>query len=1647
MSEDKTENQNQDNEAIIERVKTTLKEDPSSLYLMKKGDYSVHVLIEEIKNLSSIKKDSLPKPIIKVTCFGQTKRTSKPSQDCEAYTFNEHIYFDATDLSVDTLDSSKVLIEAYDYHNFEREYYFGIQEFDFEYIYSKEKHCIKNLWIALANPEAKDITKINGYLKLSISISSTEDEKVELNPDPASDSDCMLPPQIKTTYKQLQIYIFKGEQFPDMDNMFGKERTTDKRCDGCLEVKYLGITKSTQIVSMKKEIIQWNELIEMPVPQPIISQKVIFTVKDKSKNIVGSFMLTINDILSGKYENLTLLDIYGSLKAADNSKGGKLMNENPELGSRWKGRVYLKINYKDAEYPVAGVQKITDMDLIQTVNNTARKHLWSLYIKLYSAYYLPTEDGSYGIKFTVQHQAENIFEKSAINRNIDWNLCKNFAINTFTANLEELPDLIIYLTQKGKEICFQRIKLYHFHLNDDTLVIKLFPEPCVGTVKEVFLSGIVKLKIKLFNKALDDKEKCDVSAFRDGDESGGANVNMGISNILSGGGAQMNNFGEDEDLENMLNENNNEAQYQQPQDLLNKNQGEFKYYTIVACIYMTRYIIAGDSTGLSDPYCKISINGEKRETSVRYKCANGIWNEKLVFDTVSFNYKDQSTWPVMLLTVMDKDYTSSDMLGYSYVWLSDTNYKYNSPAKIKPKWEQLYLQKSNRAQGQILLSFYIFDNEHRDNLNRIDIEPETVPFNVEINALGLRDLKPLSFIKIKKPFISFDLNSINVSTVNGENLQPVTTLPNDVGANPNINSVIKFIVKLPKDELFIPEFQCDVYDHVLGGLSKRVLGVFLIDLKQIISETKRHYKEEYEEAERVTKLLGEKENKKNIKNNINIGMSEKDDINNEIADSKDNLAIGNGNDINDPLMDTAVPDNIGFEKSNKQFKPSLSSSFLCHFPTDLNNIYRGQINNDLLEKEKHNSEYFVLKPSFTEYNLPKKLKQKSGKNDEKKNTDNKNTKQENGMRELVNKSNAGQGFVEQVEDDNLIEDTKNTPNPDLYFPIGFNKNDNPLKGKEKGEIKKMLGEIEVSDDEDEKEGLIKKTDKKITNNKKHYRRIYRKELEQVKELSLGAPFIKCHLLRNKYEDTLSSINNLLEGMKNEDNKIIKRFKPKKVEKTGKLRAVNNLRMNYIETDEEFLRNKELTFDTKNYGYFKGLIRIAEKSEYDEHKKYIKNIIDKYNGELPPELTFLTAFDDLGKSVLVKRSVIVRVYVLELNNLARRDTFSESDPYIKILLGDKVLVNEKKKYIKDSKNCKWYQYYDLRIELPGSSKLRLQVMDYDNLFSDDLVGETSIDIEDRYFDNRWQALENKPIEVRQLYHPDYERSQGEVIMWLEMFDQNEENRMEPWNIEPEPISTLQMRLIIYETDGMENLDIEDTSDIYVMAYLDAKNKAQTDVHYRCSTGQGSFNWRMLIPIEMPRDKYDLTIQVFDSDIIAKDDFICGGRLNLYQLLYDVNILDLPLKLSSDYYSSLPKEKRFSNIEFCGKDEDEEGVKFWVQLEKQGKKGGRVLCSLEIVPQWYADMHPVGKGRDEPNMNPYLPPPVGRVKFSWNPFTMLNQLTGPKFRKKCYCIVCIICLIIYLIFLVPYIVYFISGEIFNPFNYTGGKSKSNDEKKNN
>ena len=45
--------------------------------------------------------------------------------------------------------------------------------------------------------------------------------------------------------------------------------------------------------------------------------------------------------------------------------------------------------------PIAGKKPFEDKDLINKVNNTSRKNLRSLFIKLFSPYHLPEKDSEY----------------------------------------------------------------------------------------------------------------------------------------------------------------------------------------------------------------------------------------------------------------------------------------------------------------------------------------------------------------------------------------------------------------------------------------------------------------------------------------------------------------------------------------------------------------------------------------------------------------------------------------------------------------------------------------------------------------------------------------------------------------------------------------------------------------------------------------------------------------------------------------------------------------------------------------------------------------------------------------------------------------------------------------------------------------------------------------------------------------------------------------------------------------------------------------------------------------------------------------------------------------------------------------------------
>jgi len=168
--------------------------------------------------------------------------------------------------------------------------------------------------------------------------------------------------------------------------------------------------------------------------------------------------------------------------------------------------------------------------------------------------------------------------------------------------------------------------------------------------------------------------------------------------------------------------------------------------------------------------------------------------------------------------------------------------------------------------------------------------------------------------------------------------------------------------------------------------------------------------------------------------------------------------------------------------------------------------------------------------------------------------------------------------------------------------------------------------------------------------------------------------------------------------------------------------------------------------------------------------------------------------------------------------------------------------------------------------------------------------------------------------------------------------------------------------------------------------------------------------MKFPITLPQPENTLTIQIWDRDIFSRNDFIAESTV----LFNDI------AKIALEENSRIKKKGVSEN--FKERVMNVENEKFWVACKKRDKHGGfadggKVLISFELVPDKRAQACPVGEGRNDPNIDPKLPPPIGRFEWSLNPLKLLSQLVGPEFKAKiCLILCCALCCLI-LIFIFP------------------------------
>lgn len=337
---------------------------------------------------------------------------------------------------------------------------------------------------------------------------------------------------------------------------------------------------------------------------------------------------------------------------------------------------------------------------------------------------------------------------------------------------------------------------------------------------------------------------------------------------------------------------------------------------------------------------------------------------------------------------------------------------------------------------------------------------------------------------------------------------------------------------------------------------------------------------------------------------------------------------------------------------------------------------------------------------------------------------------------------------------------------------------------------------------------------------------------------------------------------------------------------------------------------------KTVGKVKGLVRVYRlRKQRSDGSLEPEDEVGGYGSDEP------LLGKDLMDQLMNPKKYKIRLYVLRGVKLAKMDVdmwgnASGSDPYLLVNLG-KDVFNDRQNAVDDVTDVDFYKMVEFDAELPGTSQLQIQVMDKDTIGSDDLIGRTTIDLEDRWFDGRWQNMgvenmitpgqdpkdaakvrwQTKPVERRNLYQPKKSAPQGVLECWVDILKPEVATTFPPDDVSLPPKQMFEVRVVIWKTKNVPPMDsLEGMSDLYVKCWPEGCKPQETDTHWRCKKGKASFNWRILFDVELGHSTRAMKfpyfhLQLWDRDLLKWNDCAGEGTINLgkyYRKAYKRNI---------------------------------------------------------------------------------------------------------------------------------------------------------------
>ncbi|CAM9226495.1 unnamed protein product, partial [Choristocarpus tenellus] len=838
-------------------------------------------------------------------------------------------------------------------------------------------------------------------------------------------------------------------------------------------------------------------------------------------------------------------------------------------------------------------------------------------------------------------------------------------------------------------------------------------------------------------------------------------------------------------------------------------------------IFQCRGLPSSEASGLLDPYVKIRFMGQKQKTKHEESTSNPCF-----YQTIEFHEmlpRDLRFAPEIRVEVWDRDVLGSNthLAGCRFP-ISAAILSAQTGARVpEPNWHQLRDTSGEPGIGEVLLSLQLI--KKRNTYDKFPRAPNIIPkfrtAYLEVVTIGVRDLKPFGFQNVSQPYVQFEM------TAGGERVSFTTKASKfPTGKNANFLERKVCTVLLPENPLFAPVLTIKVFDKRLPGIKSALVGTCSVNLANKMPWNDASYS-----PPQVISIMEGQENTSEGDGDVQTEEEEDEDQDEEV---EVNDAQGGWEEPKSGNEGVARQRD-GSEGSAAEQPLHLENECMTHMVTERGVKEEDEVSSSEAVDGVRNGMGRKGKAGrrLGGSMLLRTPKRRAGADDGDFGNISRGSDAVGGG---GSKERTAGGYEERLDDRARVRQQRPT-----NFGVGAI---GPTGAGHTFELPPVEEDLAF------KEGVRRCP--WGCNYRPHRDDLGRRQNKATTTLW--------------YEELFKGGGKILGDLDlhEEENWTLEELGidfPKEWASSEFLEGRNW----WINQDkggneiENFLR----TAPFENYPLFlgaekfKGGLRIGRQRSH-RRVGILKGLI--IVSEHAPDLA-RSDFVDM-RLLRTPRQYCCRLYVVRALHLQPKDQNGLADPYLRFKVG-KYRVDDgkdKKNIQKKTLNPDFFRCFEFQVTIPGESLLRLKasqpVYDHDRFGADELIGQTVIDLEDRWFSCAWHDIEEqdsfalehreergpfKPLEFRDLNIPLSSSPQGQIEVWLDILTLPEARKYPMVAFEAPTPLMVEVRIVCWRSEDVVAADdFSGLRDLYCRFWLesDPKKKRETDTHWRCKNGK-------------------------------------------------------------------------------------------------------------------------------------------------------------------------------------------------------------------